>query len=121
MVRCVHRQGAATAGSAATASAYTLCTLHGRSAILPDSRAVCTVLSLTPMKPSTAAAPPLAQIAGGGPLPIGLASWPIDEICRTLLDEAQNDGLFVGYDVLDEMGLDLDSEVVQQSLLPPAD
>lgn len=112
-VRCVRREEEATVTSAATASAHTLCTLRGRCAILPESRAVCTVLSLTPLAPS----PTLA--------PIGFASWPMDEVCSALLREAQNDGASVSYDALVEMGLDLDgdalgleSEAVHQLVLP---
>lgn len=100
MVRCVRRDETLTP----TSAPHTLCQLHGRSAILPDSRAVCTVLSLTP------AAPALTESG-----PVGFQSWPMDEACLALLNEAQHDGYSIGYDTLGELGLEVDSE----ELLPP--
>ena len=108
MVRCLQRErGCATETATAEAAGHAqLCELRGRSAILPDSRAVCTVLSLTP-------APLEAQ---GGP--VGLQAWPTSDVCMDLLNAAQNDGLSISYDELADMGLDFD--ITSEELTEPS-
>jgi len=114
MVRCLRRQDAAAVTGAAQADRSDdfplLCSLRGRSAILRNSRAVCTVLSLTP------AAKPVPV-----PLPVGYASWPMNDVCMALMSAAQNDGHGVGYDALNDLGLDfsLDEILDENAMVQP--
>jgi len=93
---------------------YTVCTLSGRTAVAADSCAVHSVFSLTPHfateGPSAASATPVAVA-----LPVGLPSWPINELSAAassaITANAGGDGaMMVGYDLLDDLGLELEPD-----------
>ena len=101
MVRCKRRHEPVAGTTGTSSDEYTLCSLHGRSAILPDSRAVCTVLSLTPAAP--------AQMTASEP--VGFEQWPVDEVYSALLNAAHDDSSdSVTYEMLGDIGLDFDGE-----------
>ena len=73
---------------------YELCELRGRTAILSDSRSVCTVLSLTPAAPQSSEPP------------VGMQSWPIDGALKSLM-ETQDDMFTLGPDMLEDLGIEV--------------
>lgn len=84
---------------------FTLCTLSGRSAILPDSRAVFSVLSLTPAPAATAIPTVSAVPITPG---IGMEAWPMPTELMSALAGAANYN--PTYEFLDDLGLTLEPE-----------
>ena len=82
-VRCLLRDGSGE-------PKYTPCTLSGRSVVHPDSRAVFSAFSLTPHGDED-----LTQ------------SWPIHDLADALLHPYDE---HVGYELLHELGLELEPE-----------
>ena len=111
LVRCQLRRPDAT-GAAAE---YSLCALSGRSIVLPESHAVHSAFSLVPHSTTAPGASSLSLGAPPGALPasppVGLPQWPLDEVSEEMIAAAQarqdQEGS-AGYDLLEDLGLELD-------------
>ena len=102
---------------------YSLCTLSGRAIVIPGTHAVHSAFSITPHA-AAPVAPSLPPSVAPGVLPanppVGLPQWPIDASVSSQLIVAAQNMQYAGYDLVYDLGLELDPTDVDMLLTTDA-